>query len=112
MAAYSTTAFARPNAGIAAYQKNEVNLASPGELLLKVYDIGIGACTRADAKQASAVVVELINSLNFEYASVTVGLLRLYNYCLDLIREQKFDETKHILSELRDTWAQALGKAS
>jgi flagellin-specific chaperone FliS len=105
---YSNTAFARPNAGIAAYRQNQVNLASPGELLIKVYDLGIGACARGDAEQARAVLIELINSLNFTQNSVAVGLLRLYNYCLDMIRQEKFDEPKRILNELRETWAQAL----
>jgi flagellin-specific chaperone FliS len=108
MAAYANKPFTRPNAGIAAYRQNQVNFASPGELLVKVYDLGIGACARGDAEKARAVIIELINSLNFTQNSVAVGLLRLYRYCLDLIRQEKFDEPKQILSELRKTWAQAL----
>jgi flagellar protein FliS len=109
MAAYASTPFVRPNTGISAYQQNQVNQASSGELLVKTYDIGITACVRGNAEQARAVVIELINSLNFDHGSVAVGLLRLYIYCLDMLRQEKFDETKHILSELRDTWAQAFG---
>jgi flagellin-specific chaperone FliS len=108
MAAYANTPFARPSAGIAAYQQSQVNFASPGELMLKVYDLGIGACAKGDAEQARAVVIELVNSLNFTYSTIAVGLLRLYNYCLDLIRQGNLDETKRVLSELRATWAQAL----
>jgi len=94
--------------GIAAYQQNHIAYASPAELLLMVYDVAISACGRRDHTRCKAAVVELINSLNFEYPDVAVGLLRLYQYCLELTGKGQFDEVKDILSQLRATWAAAM----
>ncbi|MGQ9674927.1 MAG: flagellar export chaperone FliS [Chloroflexota bacterium] len=108
MAVYPSTQPISPSLGVATYRRNQVTYASPQELLLKLYDIAIGACRRRDGDQARGAVVELVDSLNFEYAEVAAGLLRLYNYCLELIGGGQFDDAERILAELRATWAKAL----
>ena len=109
MAVYSYAHQTKPSAVTTAYRQTQVGYASPGELLLQAYDIAITACGREDTQRATAALVELINALDFEYKEVAVGLLRLYNYCLDQIKKGQFGEARNILSELRATWARALG---
>ncbi len=108
MATYPSTYTNPARNGAAVYQQNQINQATPAELMLKVYDIAIAACGRKDIAKSKAAIIELIDSLNFEYAEIATGLFRLYNYCLDLLRAEKFDEAKYILSELRATWAIAI----
>ena len=95
--------------GVRVYQNNSLANASPADLLLRTYDAAVIACRRGDGDKATRALVELINSLNFEYQEVAVGLFRLYNYCLGLIKSERFAEPEEILTQLRDTWAQALG---
>lgn len=91
------------------YVRNRVEGISEEELLLDTYDLAIVSCVRKDDLPASRCIAELINALNFDYPEVATGLFRLYRYCLDLVKDQKWDEAAGILRELRRTWAEALG---
>jgi flagellin-specific chaperone FliS len=53
------------------------------------------------------VLIELMGSLNFEYEETATRLYRLYEYCQRCIFQKKFDEALHIITELRNAWAQA-----
>lgn len=97
----------RAIASVAAYRQNQLTYASPQDLLLAVYDAGVTACATGDADRAKAALVELVNSLNFDYQEISFGLLRMYNYCLDLTAKGQLEDVGRILSELRTTWAQA-----
>lgn len=108
MAVYPYAQQVKANVATTAYRQSQVAYASPAEILLQAYDIAISACARGDAQRSTATLVELINSLDFEYREIAVGLLRLYNYCLDLIKKDRFTEARDILADLRSTWAQAL----
>ena len=77
-------------------------------LLLGIYEAGIEGCQKQDVRQASAALVELIGALNFDYEEASMGLFRLYDYCLRQVREKKFNEVAQILADLRDTWTEAL----
>ena len=48
------------------YQQQAIVSASPEQLILKLYDIGISACHRQDRTKLRAVLVELIGALNME----------------------------------------------
>ncbi len=89
------------------YLEQEINTLNPVQLLIKAYDAGIAACNRKDEPKASAVLVELIDSLNFDYAEIANSLFRLYDFCIREIKHGNFDATLKILKELRETWAQA-----
>ena len=108
MAVHPSSQLVSPAVGIAAYRHSEVAYSSPQDLLLKLYDVAIASCRQRDGRRSRAALVELIDSLNFQYAQVATGLLRLYNYCLDLIRDEQFDDAQAILADLRETWAKAL----
>jgi hypothetical protein len=77
-------------------------------LLLGIYEAGIEGCQKQDGRQTSAALVELIGALNFEYEEASMGLFRLYDYCLRQVRDRKFTEVAQILADLRDAWTEAL----
>ena len=77
-------------------------------LLLGIYEAGIEGCQKQDGRQTSAALVELIGALNFEYEEASMGLFRLYDYCLRQVRDKKFTEVAQILADLRDAWTEAL----
>ena len=77
-------------------------------LLLGIYEAGIEGCQKQDGRQTSAALVELIGALNFEYEEASMGLFRLYEYCLRQIQGKRFGEVATILADLRDAWTEAL----
>ncbi len=89
-----------------AYLEQEIMTLNPVQLLIKAYDAGITACNRRDESKASTVLVELIDSLNFDYAEIANSLFRLYDYCIREIKRGNFDVTLKVLKELRETWLQ------
>ncbi len=91
------------------YQKNQIMSMTPVQLLIKVYDIAILECKKENAARASKALVELISALKFdpEYQHISVGLFQLYQYALDKIKENDFDEAVKILNGLRDAWVKA-----
>ncbi|MDN3513510.1 MAG: flagellar protein FliS [Candidatus Brocadia sp.] len=88
------------------YLEQEIMTLNPVQLLIKAYDAGIAACNRKDEAKTSTVLVELIDSLNFDYAEISNSLFRLYEYCMREVKRGNFDTTLKILKELRDTWIQ------
>ena len=92
-----------------AYLEQEIMTLNPVQLLIKAYDAGIAACNRREESKASAVLVELIDSLNFDYAEIADSLFRLYDFCMREIKRGNFDVTLKVLKELRETWVQVQG---
>jgi len=90
-----------------AYLEQEVMTLNPVQLIIKAYDAGITACNRKDEAKTCEVLVELIDSLNFDHAEIANALFRLYDFCLRDVKQGRFDATLKILKELRDTWVQA-----
>ena len=97
-----------PKKMVNTYVHNKLMGLSPGQLLLTVYDIAITSCQQKDNSKATRAISELISSLNFEHKEIALGLFRLYQYTLELIRKQNYSEAVDILNELRDTWATAI----
>lgn len=96
--------------GIQAYVRTRVEGSSGIDLLLAAYDMAIASCAREDDVTAAHCLAELINALNFAYDEVATGLFRLYRYCLDLVKTQRWQEAAAILRHLRQTWAEAAGE--
>ena len=92
------------------YQRNQIMSMNPLQLLIKVYDVAILSCKKHDIEKASKAVVELISALNFDYEEISLGLFRLYQYCLDRIKQGEFEESIKILEGLRDSWTQVRQK--
>ena len=99
---------AQPQHSIA-YQKSEILGLTPVQLLIKVYDFAIIGCRSKDADKVCRALVELISSLRFEYQEVSVGLFRLYQFCMDDVKQGKFENAEKILISLRDTWKEVSG---
>ena len=96
--------------GIDVYRRQQIEAMSPEELVLVVFEQGILACRRKDHRQARRVITELIGSLSFEQEEIAYGLLSVYDWILQLVREGKFEDAGVILKDLHSTWAQAIGE--
>lgn len=92
---------------IPSYLEQEVYSWSKEKLILKMYDLFIISAKRNDIQKMSKVLIELMGALNFDYEETSTRLYRLYEYCQRCIFQKKFDEALQIITELRNTWAQA-----
>jgi flagellar secretion chaperone FliS len=115
--------------GYAQYQQNSILTASPAKLLLMAYDGAIRFSRIAGEKmrennideqntyinKATAIVVELVSTLKEDVDPVLVGRLRsLYAYVMERLTMANLNQDQaalaeaiKILSELRETWAEA-----
>lgn len=113
---------------ISTYRKQQVETASPGQLIVMLYDACIRHCRSAQTAisqndrdgaarhllKAQDIVSELMASLNAEAGGeLGVRLLRLYEYMyrrLVMANVRKdadaAREVEELLSGLRDAWAQ------
>lgn len=92
----------------ASFRDEEILNATPDKLMIKVYDYVIGACNRKDRDKATTGLVQLIDSLNFDYTDEALGLLNLYRYCLKNLKEDGFDKVVDIMNQLKESWIEAL----
>jgi flagellin-specific chaperone FliS len=88
------------------YRQNDVLGASPLRLVVMAYDLAIQSCERKDFEKATRSISVLRDALNFEYQDVALGLFRVYQWCLDCIRQGDYNSAKSALSELRSAWVQ------
>lgn len=89
------------------YLVKEIMEASPQKLLLKIYDFAIVHCQLHDMEKTNRALDELINSLNFEdpeAREISIGLMKLYQFCQDRMRKKEYDIVHKILTDLRETW--------
>ena len=104
----NTTAFSRnKTTQLNPYLVKEIIEASPEKLLLKTYDFAITHCQLHDMVKTNRALDELINSLNFEdekAKEISIGLLRLYQYCQDQMRKRNHEIVYTILTDLKDAW--------
>jgi len=88
------------------YRQQDVMGASPIRLVVMAYDLAIQACEQSDFTRATKAISVLRDALNFDYPDVSVGLFRLYQWCLDCIRQGDYASALSALRELREAWAQ------
>ncbi len=91
--------------GTQQYRQQDVMGASPIHLVVMAYDVAIAACEKQDFSRATKAITILRDALNFDYAEVAVGLFRLYQWCLDCIRQGDYGAALQTLRELREAWA-------
>lgn len=89
------------------YRFQEVMGASPLRLVIMSYDVAIQACQQKDFSRATRAISVLRDALNFEYDETAMTLFGLYQWCLDCIRKDDFQEAIDILTDLRDAWQTA-----
>lgn len=90
------------------YLAQKIMTASPEQLILYIYDASISACGRKDRRKAAEAIQELVNSLNFKEKKVAGTFYNMYQYILNLIHNQNFEEAQVLLREIRNTWAEAM----
>lgn len=93
------------------YIVNQISIASPEQLIMKVYDFAILHCQKNDMVKTNEALQVLINALNFSdpaAAEISTGLLKLYQYCQDQMRKNHNQVVFKILSELRETWLESM----
>jgi flagellar protein FliS len=122
------TAYASANT--AAYQQQAILTATPGRLVVMLYDGALrflfqsatamreGLQPLADEKlrRAEAIVDELLVTLDMSAGEIAERLQAIYVFCSKLMREArverdagKLDTTRELLAELREAWAEVAG---
>ena len=89
------------------YLVKEILEATPEKLILKLYDFAILHCQKGDMIKTNQAISELIRGLNFDDENVkeiSVGLLSLYQFAQEQMRQKNYEIVLKILTELRDSW--------
>lgn len=89
------------------YRQQDVMGASPMRLIVMAYDLAIYACEKREFEKAVKTITVLRESLNFDYPEVSLGLFRLYQWCLDCIRCGDYPSALETLQELRSAWQES-----
>lgn len=93
------------------YLINDIMESSQEKLLLKLYDFAITNCRLHNIEKTNKALNELIFGLRFdneEVEKISTGLFQLYRFCKDEMRKRNFGTVEKILSELKESWANAL----
>ena len=94
------------------YLEQKILSASPKQLIAYIYDAAIVSCTKRDIEKTTAAIGILINSLNFDdnedVKDISSKFIQYYEYILDLVRKNKFDEARDNLKEIRDAWVKSM----
>lgn len=76
----------------------------PEVVVLKLYDLGIESCIKEDKEQVKKVLKTLTDSLNFDYTEIATSFYDLYQYALNVLDEDNFDDVLFIMKDLRSSW--------
>lgn len=94
------------NYGTQEYRQQDVMSASPTHLVVMAYDLAITSCEKQDFDRATKSISVLRDALNFDYSEAAMGLFRLYQWCLDNIRQGEYTPAMTTLRELRHAWTE------
>jgi len=107
------------------YQENQIRTADQGRLIVMLYERAIFSLKQAQEKivagdyyqrnqlilKAQNIILELMNTLNFEAGKIAYSLQSLYNYMIRrlILADQTSDqqivqEVIKVLSELKEAW--------
>jgi len=86
------------------YRQNDVMGASPLRLVIMTYDLAIRSCEQKDFAKSITTISALRDALDLNYPEVSMGLFRLYQWCMDSVRQGDYESAIHTLSELREAW--------
>jgi hypothetical protein len=85
----------------------ELRVLPTQDRLLGLYGLGIDGCESGDGEQVSAVLRELIASLDFTYADIAEAFHQLYAYCLAECGRGALDPVSFVFADLRATLLRA-----
>jgi len=86
------------------YRQQDIMSASPLRLVIMTYDLAIRSCEQQDFTKAVKTISALRDALDLNYPEVSVGLFRLYQWCLDCVRSGDYPSAITTLTELRSAW--------
>ncbi len=86
------------------YKQQDIMNASPLRLVIMTYDLAIRACEQQDFAKATKTISALRDTLDLDYPDVSIGLFRLYQWCLECIRKGDYASAITTLTELRAAW--------
>ncbi len=111
---YNSTITANKNRNrLNQYLVNEITQATPQQLLIKIYDFAIVNCKKENLAKTNEALQVLINALSFdgkEVCEISTGLLKLYQYCQNEMRNKNYTIVYKILNELKESWLIAFNK--
>lgn len=91
------------------YQEQAIQTASPEQLILKLYDLGIASCRNGDRAKLRSVLVELMSSLNFEVGGELANrLYAIYEFCLNESAMGDLEPIQEMLVGLREAWKEGV----
>jgi len=93
------------------YLANQILNATPEQLLIKIFDFAVVHSEKQDMIKTNNAIQELIGFLRFDdesYKELSINLIKLYQYCQDQTRKSNFEIVSKILTELRESWLQAI----
>ncbi|MDH5521551.1 MAG: flagellar export chaperone FliS [Acidimicrobiia bacterium] len=120
------------NAALETYRQSSIDTASPGRLIVMLYDGVIASIDKVEAAlstqrpdlatahseltRAQAIISELLQTLDMSVGPVAISLASLYEFChRQLVQanvEKSIEPTRavrDILADLRDAWATISG---
>lgn len=110
------------------YQEQSIFTATPEELTLMLYNGCVKFMTLAEIaiddknmqskndnlQKAQAIIAELEATIDMSY-DISKGLWQLYDFCMDKLinanienDKQSIQDAKEIISQIRDTWKEAM----
>ncbi len=111
---YNSTTTANKNRNrLNQYLVNEITQATPQQLLIKIYDFAIVNCKKENLAKTNEALQVLINALSFngkDVSEISTGLLKLYQYCQNEMRNKNYTIVYKILTELKESWIIAFNK--
>lgn len=110
---YSSTFTVTKQNRLNQYLVNDITEATPQQLLIKIYDFAIINCKKQNLAKTNEALQVLINALSFdnkEVTEVSTGLLKLYQYCKNEMRNKNYTVVYKILTELKESWIIAFNK--
>jgi flagellar secretion chaperone FliS len=93
------------------YLANQILNASPEQLFIKIFDFAVVNSEKKDMIKTNNAIQELIGLLRFDdesYKDLSINLIKLYQFCQDQARKGNFEIVTKILTELRESWLQAI----
>ncbi|MDT3695776.1 MAG: flagellar protein FliS [Ignavibacterium sp.] len=93
------------------YLADQILNATPEQLLLKAYDYAVVHSEKKDMIKTNRAIQVLTGFLRFDdesYSELSQRLLRLYQFCEEQTRKNNFEIVTKILSELRESWLNAV----
>jgi flagellar protein FliS len=110
---YSSKFNNNKNSKLNPYFVKEILEANPQQLLIKIYDFAIINCQKHDLYRTNSALQQLISALRYDredVKEVSIGFLKLYQYCQNEMRKKNYDIVLEILTELRNAWLEAFRK--